>query len=31
MSNYNNQQMHTVIVQYTTPSDKKHMNTHHMD
>jgi len=30
-NNYNNQQMHTTIVQYTTPPDKKHTNTHHID
>jgi len=30
-SNYNNQQMHTTIVQYTTPPGKKHTDTHHMD
>jgi len=30
-SNYNNKQMHTTVVQYTTLPDKKHTNTHHMD
>lgn len=30
-NNYKNQQMHSTLIQNTTPPDTKHTNMHHMD